>query len=138
LESVNSSGILILIDTEQEANIGFGRGFSKRVLGEGQGMMTKSALKYLEIKPDGSEPVQIIFDVREQLAQIYNTNKNLTTQDVERLIKEFGIDSNSDGMIEIEVGDIINFDNLLSKSVSNVINFFRKSQHTILTLEFRF
>jgi hypothetical protein len=111
-QSVDVSGVLILIDTKQEANIGLGRGFSKRVLGEGQGMMTKSALKYLEIKPDGSDPIQLIVDVREQLAEIYGTSKNLTTEDVEKLMEEFGIEANSDGIVEIEVGDIINFDDL--------------------------
>jgi hypothetical protein len=107
--TITASGILMIIDTQNEIQIGLGREFTKKVLSDGQAFMTRSALKYLGIKPDGTDPLQLIIDIREYFSLLFNTNKNLTKEDIYKLMEEFGIGLNSGGNLDIAVEDFFDF-----------------------------
>ena len=80
------SGLLMILDTKQEVNIGLGRDFSKTLLNLGQGFMTKSSLNYLNIEPNGENVVNVIIDIRQYLVEIFDTNEVLDVEDVNKIM----------------------------------------------------
>jgi len=52
-----------MIDSDREVEIGLGRGFSKSLLKANQAFATKSALKYLGIRDNGKDEIQLVFDI---------------------------------------------------------------------------
>ena len=76
------SGVIMILDTEREVKIGLGREFTKTILGPGQAFLTNSALKYLQVEPNGIEKVQLVIDIRKYLNLMLNTNLVLTSNDI--------------------------------------------------------
>lgn len=69
---IQTPGVLLVIDSSREVNIGLGRAFSKILLKKGEAFITKSALKYLRVDKD-SKSVQLVIDINKYI--------NLTSMD---------------------------------------------------------
>lgn len=106
--SVTAKGLIMVLDSEKEVKIGLGRDFSKKILNDGQAFMTRSALRYLDVDPNGRDQVQLIVDLREYLALFYGTNQNLTREDLSTLNTELDLGLDENGNVTVAAGDFFN------------------------------
>lgn len=60
---LKTPGIVFVIDSRNEINIGLGRDFSKTILGYREAFITHSTLRYLGIQAGTGEKVQIVIDI---------------------------------------------------------------------------
>lgn len=58
---LNSSSLLLVIDSKREVDIGLGRYFSQTILGENDIMVSNTALRYLGISPENKEQIELFF-----------------------------------------------------------------------------
>lgn len=103
-----ASGLLMILDTEIEVKIGLGRDFSKTLLGENQAFMTRSALKFLEVEPNGRDKVQLFVDTRDYLSLFFGTSNPLTREDITTLNTELNLGLDEGGEITVSVADLVN------------------------------
>ena len=74
--NLTSPGILLILDTLKEVQIGLGREFSKTVLKNREAFVTKSLLKYLNIDWDQNSQVQLVIDLRKYFNLLFALYKN--------------------------------------------------------------
>jgi hypothetical protein len=106
--SVTAQGLIMILDSEKEVKIGLGRDFTKEILNRGQAFMTRSALRYLDVNPNGRDQVQLIVDLREYFAIFFGTNRNLTREDLSTLNTELGLGLDENGNVTTSAEDFFN------------------------------
>ena len=62
--ALNTSAILLVIDSKKEIEIGIGKSFPQVVIGQHEAIVRNTALSYLDINPDNKEPVEIYIDLQ--------------------------------------------------------------------------
>lgn len=60
---LNSSALLVVIDSKREVDIGLGRYFSQTIMGTNDVMVSNSALRYLGINPNNKEEIELFFSI---------------------------------------------------------------------------
>jgi hypothetical protein len=65
---IRTNGIVFIIDSKKEVEIGLGRQFSKEILGYRQAFITHSSLRYLKVDAKIGEKVQLIIDTSKYLS----------------------------------------------------------------------
>lgn len=106
--NINTSGIVMILDTKNEVEIGLGRDFTKELLGAGQAFVIGSALRYLGIKANNQDKIRIGVDLREYLTLFYNTSNPLTVGDIETIMKQANVNLTSNQTIDVSAGDLFN------------------------------
>jgi hypothetical protein len=62
-ERTEAPGVVVVIDSAQEVKLGLGRHFSKTVIGHKEAIVTRSTLRYLGIKPNNGETIELLIDL---------------------------------------------------------------------------
>lgn len=120
-EDLHTSGIIMALDTEREVKIGLGRDFTKTLLGKRQVFMTSSTLRYLDIRPNGRDEVELYIDIRDYLTILFDTNQELTSDDIQSLIDELGFNTTTNDTVTIKGSDLVNSTDLESKQNITVL-----------------
>jgi len=98
----------MVLDSEREVMIGLGRDFSKTLLGRSQVFMTSSTCRYLGVEPNGQDEVELVIDVRNYLSLFLDTNQELTSDDIEKIIRILNLNINFNQEITITGSDLFN------------------------------
>lgn len=109
------SGVIMILDTEKEVKIGLGRDFTKTILGPSQAFLTSSALKYLQVEPNGIDKVQLVIDIRKYLNLMLDTNLVLTSADITTISDKLGINLNLAQSYTIKLSDYVNAEQIKCK-----------------------
>jgi len=125
-DSLTTSGVVMVIDSKNEVEIGLGRDFTKELLGANQAFVLDSGLEYLGIKPNNQDEIRVTIDTRDFLSTIFDTSNPLTQADIEKLTQEAGLDLNSTQNVQVNVADFFNFtdaENALGIDLSPIQDF---------------
>lgn len=110
-----TSGIVMVLDTKKEKDIGLGRDFTKELLGENQAFVIRSALRYLGLEANNQDMIRISIDLRTYFSLFLGTNEVLTIEDIERLVDAAGLNITRNQTIELSVNDFVNITQLDGK-----------------------
>jgi hypothetical protein len=60
--SLETSSILVILDSEREVNLELVKAFSNEIMGESEVMISDSILRYLNVSNYRKEKVELVFD----------------------------------------------------------------------------
>ena len=61
--ALNTSAVLLVVDTKREKELDFGNGFDNQVLGESMLMASNAALNYLNVSSENKEMVEVYINI---------------------------------------------------------------------------
>jgi hypothetical protein len=103
--SLKTSGIIMILDTEKEKEIGLGRDFTKTLLGPAQAFVTSSALRYLNLEANNQDAVTVNVDLRTLFSLLVDTDDPLTIDNVEEIAQLINPDLERNATLNFTAGD---------------------------------